>query len=537
MQHQVDSISKNTCSLPLVISNKKAANSKKRHSWDHFTGAVAYGQLSFDAAQERSDLQETPFVSSMAQGEDGESVHGSNTQEKTNCKDTCTTEDASNVYDSSITQRSSGDHPERYATNGKLRKIYVSLKGATDNTYTKPYADSSRLECTANGEETVMECDERQTGKSSQEKRKDQTDEDDHEYLVVIHSDEAAGLSEGVENGAYADEDESLYLIPTEAKSEEKRFRNEGPGAGKISDGRVKADDVCKNVGSVSSLDNQEEHKYKYLSSKHAGKLTTFGHNAVSDFQYSHAGEKLKRSEMSKSDDEDGYGYLLVQHVEDAAANGDKAGSNVPVDRSQSGGIPESGGPVDPSYGDENSYDYITPLEVKGWSGSPDSDAFRLQKNNATGEAEPGTESSTEVNHEYLTIVNERKENNSENGAEHDVETSTVYCDNYLTVIHERENDAKGSKDPYSTENTTDQIYADVHDNNNNNDNAVARLEAIYVNQEMVSNAGAGAGVGYPDDVPVYANSEVQQESSMCDDNPFCYSESSIYDNNDIMNV
>lgn len=537
IQHRVASISKNTCSLPLVISNKKApADSNKRNSCNHFTGAVAYGPLGFDGDEPRSDLQETSFVSSVTQGEDGKSDHDSNTQEKTISSDI---EDAAyhqNVDDSSTTQHSSCDHPERYVTNGKLRRMYMSLKSTKDNIYSKPCVDLSRVEfgqgeCSADGGVTEMNCDERQRGKDSQERQKDSTNEDDHGYLLVIHSNKATGLSDGAENEAPPHEDESLYLIPMETESKEKRAETH-------SDGRVKADDVSEKDARVSSLDNLEEDKYGYLSSQHVGKLTTFGHNVVSDFQQTHPGEKIKRNGISKSADEDGYGYLLVQHVEDVAANGDKAGTNIPVCLSQAGGIPESGGPVDPSYEDENSYDYITAREVKDWSRSPDSDASKLQKNYATGRAEPGAESATEESHDYLTVVHEREENNSNNKVEPGALSTTEDCHDYLTVIHERANevedtDSEDSQLTTGQENTTDQIYADINDNNNNY-NAGAHSEVIYVNQEIVPNVGAG--VDYPDDVPLYANNEFQQESFTCNDNPAFYDESPIYDN-DMINV
>lgn len=506
IKHRVDNVSKNTCSLPLVISNKEAPSDlNKINSWNHFTGAAAYGPLGFDGDEPRSDLQETSFVSSVAQGEDGKSDHGSKTQEKTTSSDI---EDAAylqNVDDSSTTQQSSCDHPERHVTNGKLRKTYMSLKSAKDNTYAQPCVDSSQVqfcqgESSVDGDVTEMKGDRRQREKSSQEGQKDRTNEDDHGYLVVIHSDIST------ENEIPPHEDESLYLIPIKTESEEKRLHNEEKRAETHSDGRVKADGVYNKDGQVSPLDNLEEDKYGYLSSQQVGTLTTFGHNAhvVSDFQQTHPGEKMKRNGISKSADEDGYGYLLVQHVEDAAANND-----TPVYRSQAGGNSESGGPVDPSYEDENSYDYITAREVKDWSRSPVSDAAKLQKNYVTGRAEPGAESSTEG------------------------------CHDNLTVIHERANEAKDtdSKDSQLTterKNTTDQIYANINENNSN-DNAETQSEVIYVNQEIVANVGAS--VDYPDDVPIYANREVQQESSMCNDNPFVYSESPIYDNNNMMNV
>lgn len=546
IQHRVASISKNTCSLPLVISNKEAANSNKRNSWNRFTGAVAYGPLGLDGDEPRSDLQETSFVSSVAQGEDGKSVHASNTQEKTS-KISSDIEDAAylqNVDDNSTTQHSSCDHAERYVANRKLRKMYMSLKSAKDNTYEKPCVDSSKVqfcqgESSSDGDVTETKDDGRQRGKPAQEGQKDSTNEDDHGYLVVIHSDKSTELPAGAENETPPREDESLYHIPMETESEEKRHQNEKKGAETHSDGKVKKDYVSKTDGRESPLDNLEEDKYGYLSSQHVGTLTTFGHNVVSDFQQTHPGEKMARNGIPKSADEDGFGYLLVQHVEDAAANDDNAGTNILVYRSQAGGIPESGGPVDPSYEDENSYDYITAREVKDWSRSPDSDVSKFQKNYATGRAEPGAESSTEENHDYLTVVHERKENNSNNKVEPGTDSSTEDYHDYLTVIHERANevedtDSKDSQLTTEQENTTDQIYADINDNNNNY-NAGAHSEVIYVNQEIVPNVGAS--VGYPDDVPLYANNEFQQESFTCNDNPAFYDESPIYDNDAVKGI
>lgn len=475
IQRRVVSLTKNTCSLPLVTSNKKAVNFKTKNSWKNFVGAAAYGPLSFDGDGPRSDLQqETSFDSSLAQGNDGKSVHGSNTQEESITSDINDASNVQNVSDSSAAHHFTSNHPEQNINGGKLKKDYMSLKGATDHTYAKPGADSSPIE-------PEMGCDERQNGKAFNEEQKDDTHEDYHGYLVVIHSDKSSALSEGTENEMPSHEDESLYLIPIESKPEENGHHKKEKEIGTNSEGKNNAGGASKNDDRVSPLDDLEEGKYGYPSSQHVGKLTTFGYNAVTEFQHKQPG-------ISKGVDEDDSGYLIVQHVEHEAAG--KAGANCPIDQFQTGGISESDGPVNPGHGEDNSYDYI---QTKDWTAPPDNAAFKLQRYHATGNGQPFTNSSPEGNHDYLTVVHEREVNSSK-----------------------------------EQERTTDQIYSIIHDSNNNN-NAGLQSEVTYVNQINVQNLG----VEYSDDVPVYENSEVQQQSSMCNDNPAFsdVDESPIYDN------
>lgn len=210
IQRQIVCVTKNTCSLPLVISNFE-----KNNSWKHLLDSAAYGPSSSDGDGPRSDLpQETSFDSSSAQGNDAKSVHGSNTQEEAIASDN---NDASNVQngdDSSAAHYSTSNDSEQNIKHDKLKKDYMSLKGAKDPTYAKRVANSSQVE-------SKMGCDERQNGKASNEEKNKDTNEDDHGYLMVIHSDKTSALSEGTEDKKPPYEDESLYLIPIESKPEE----------------------------------------------------------------------------------------------------------------------------------------------------------------------------------------------------------------------------------------------------------------------------------------------------------------------------
>ncbi|XP_020626332.1 uncharacterized protein LOC110063674 [Orbicella faveolata] len=463
IQRQIIGLTKNTCSLPLVIS---AANFEETNSWKNLVGSAAYGPSSSDGDGPRSDLpQETSFDSSLAPGNDEKPVHGSNTKEGSIASDKNNGTNVQNVDDSLGAHHSTSNDSEQNIKGGKLKKDYMSLKCAKDHTYAKPDADSSRVE-------SKMGCDERQNGKALNEEENDDSHEDNHGYLVVIHSDKSSALSEGTENESPPHEDESSYLIPIESKMEENGHHKMESKNETESEGKSKVNGVSKLDDRVSPLDDLEEGKYGNLSSQPVGKLTTFGHNAA--FQQTQPG-------VSKDVDEDDSGYLIVQHVEGGAAG--KAGTNIPVGQFQAGGTSENDGPVNASHGDDNSYEYIP---TKYWSEPVDN------YDSTTGIDKPVANSSAEGNHEYLTVV------------------------------HETEVDSK------EQEYSTDQIYSVIHDSNNNN-NAGVQSEVIYVNESVVQNLG----VECLDDVPVYANNEAQQQSSMCNDNAaFCkVDESPLYDN------
>ena len=474
-----------TCSLPLVISNKEAANSDKSNTWRNIDSAVSYGPVGEDGDGPSSGLQETSFGSSMAQDEKNGIEDASYIQM---------------VHDNPPIQHSPSDHAEQDQTDGN-RKRYMSLKSAKeDNQYATPGEGFAQEECSE-----VCERERNERQRNTNGVKDSERNEDDHGYLVVFHSDKSTGLPQGAENEPPY-EDESQYLIPVETGPKEERNRKEEKRTGTHSKGKEEASDVLKTENDrLSPTDNLDEDKYGCLSSQHASvNLGTFGNYAVSEFQDTQPGEMFKRSGISQSADEDGYGYLLVQHVENSAANVDKAGTKVPVNQAHAGGISKSGGQMDPDYEDGNNYDYIAVQEMKNWSGSPDNTASKLQENNATC-----PESSTEDNHDYLTVVHERE-----------VDEKYAGRDNlHSTTEQERQN-------------TTDQIYANVHDKNNDYSkmSAGARSELIYVNQEDVQNVG--------DDFPIYANSEVQQDPAMRNYNPaFDYEdENPIYDN-EIMDV
>ena len=353
------------CSLPLVISNKRAVTFKRRHSWKNLVGAAAYGPLGFDADRPRSDLhRETSIDNSLAPENDEKSLHDSNTQEE---------------VDGSLAAHPSKSYHPQMNTKGncKLEKDYMSLKnlkGSKDHTYAKLCANSPRVK-------NKMGRDVHQNERN--EKQKDDIHEDDNEYLVVIHSDESPALSEATEPETPPREDESLYLIPIESKPNEN-------GHHKMemeSEGKSMANGVSKNDDCVSPLDDPEESKYGYLPGHHVGKLTTFGRNA--EFQQTHPG-------VAKDADEDDSGYLILQHVEGGAA-GKAAGTNIPVGPFQAGGTSENEGPVNPCHGDDNSYEYI---QTKDWTRPVDNSDSKLQRNNPTGKGKPVPNSSPEDNHD-----------------------------------------------------------------------------------------------------------------------------------------
>ena len=464
IQRRVVGLTKNTCSLPLVISSKNAEHFEKKNSWKNLVGSAAYGPLRSDGDGPRSDLlQETSFDNSLATGKDEKCVHGSYTQQESIAS---AKNDASNV------QNVDSNHSEQNIKGDKLKKDYMSLKGTKDHTYAKPGVDSSRAE-------SEMGCDERQNGKALNEGKNDDTHEEDHEYLVVIHSDKPSALSEGTENEMHPHEDESLYLIPIESKPEENGHHKMESKNGTESEGKSKANGVSKIKDRVSPLDDPKEDKYGYLFSQHVGKLTTFGHNA--EFQQTQLG-------VSKHVNEDDSGYLIMQHVEDGAAG--KAGTNIPLGQFQAGGISQKDGPVNTGHGDDNSYDYV---QTKYWTEPVDNNDSKHQRNNPTGKDKPVTNSSADDNHEYLTVAHEREVNSSK-----------------------------------EQEHSNDQIYSIIPDSNNNN-NAGVQSEVVYVNQNSVQNPV----VDYSDDVPVYVNSEAHQQNATGNDNrAFCdVDESPLYDN------
>ena len=440
IQCRVDGLTKNTCSLPLVISRKRVANFERKNSWKNVLVSAAYGPLSTDRDGHSSDLkEETSFGGSLAQGND--SVHGSNTRQESIDSDKNEASNAENVDDSSAAHERMSNNSEQNIKGDKLKRDYMSLKGAKDHTYAKPSADSTQVE-------SELRCDERQNGKALTEGKNDETHLDDNGYLVVIHSDKSSALSEGTETEMSPHEGESSYLIPIDSKAEENGHHK---------------------METINGTENEGKNK-----------AATFGHNA--EFQQTQPG-------VSKHRDEDDYGYLIVQQVEANGAAG-KAGTSNPVGQLQSGGVSQSDGPVNPGHGDENNYDYI---QTKYWTKPVDNNDSKHQRNNAAGKGKPLTNSSADDDHEYLNVVHETEVNSSK-----------------------------------EQENSPDQIYSIVHDSNNNSNSGV-QSEVLYVNQNSVQNPG----VEYSDDVPVYVNSEAEQQSFMCNDNTaFCdVDESPLYDN------
>jgi len=337
VQRQIVGLTKSTCSLPQVISEKGAANFGRKNAWKHLVGSAAYGPSSSDGDGPRSDLpQETSFDNFLAPGNDEKSVHGSNTQDESIASDKNHATNVQNVDDSSAAHYFTSNDHEQNIKGSKLKKDYMSLKGARDHTYANPETDSSQVD-------SKMGCDERQNGKAFNEEKNDDSHEDDHGYLVVIHSDISSALSEGTENEKPLPEDESLYLIPIESKMEEDRHHKMESKSG-TEFGKSKANGVSKIDDRLSPLHNLEEGKYECLSSQHVGKLTTFGHNV--EIQKTQPG-------VSKDVDEDDSGYLIVQHVGDGADG--KAGTHIPVGQFQDGGTSESEEPVSPCHGDDNS--------------------------------------------------------------------------------------------------------------------------------------------------------------------------------------
>ena len=400
IQRQLVCLTKNICSLPLVISNKKAATFKKRHSWKSLVGVNSYGLLGFDGDRPRSELyRETSFDNSLAPEDDGKSLHDSKTQEE--------------VDGSPAAHYSTSNHPQMNTRgNYKLEKDYMSLKnlkGVKEHTYATPCAKSPRLK-------NKMERDVRQNGRN--EKQTNDTHKEDNEYLVVIHSDKSPALSAGTETETPPREDESLYLIPIESKPEENGHQKMERKTGTEFEEKSKANGVSKNDGRLSPLDDPEKGKYGYIPGQRVGKLTTFGHN--DDFQQT-------QPEFSKDSDEDDSGYLILQHVEGGASG--KAGTSIPVGPFQAGGTSESERPVNPCRGDDNSYEYI---QTKDWTGPVDNSDSKVQKNNPIGKGKPVPNSLSEDNHDYLTAVHEKEVNSSK-----EQEHST---DRIFSIIHDSNN-------------------------------------------------------------------------------------------------
>jgi len=454
IQRQIVGSTKNTRSLPLV--SPRAANFEGKNSWKNLEDSTVYGASSSDRNGTGSNLQqETSFDNFLAPGNDEKSA----TQEEFIARDK---NDATNVQnvDSAFSAPyylARNDY-EQNVKGGKLKKDYMSLKGAKDHMYAKLEADDESTQL-----ESKMGCDERQNG--------DDSNEDDHGYLVVIHSDKSPALSEGTGNEKPPPEDESLYLIPFESKMEE-------DGHNKM-EGKIGTEFGMSKGNGASNVDDRappfkdlEEGKYEYLSSQHVGKLSTFGHNA--EIQQTQLG-------VSKDADEDDSGYLIVQHVGDGADG--KAGTDIPVSQFQAGVSSENDeSAVNPRHGDDNSYDYI---QTKYWTEPAD--------NNDSTKDKPVTNLSTEDSLGYLTVIHETEVNSSK-----------------------------------EQEYSTDQIYSIIHDGNNNT-NVGVQSEVVYVNQNGAQNPGAEC----PDDVPLYANNDAQQQSSMCNDNVAFSNvdESPLYDN------
>ena len=273
IQRQIVGLTENTWSLPLLTSKTKAENCEEQNSWTNLWSSAVYELSSFDGDGPRSDLiQETSFDNSLAQGNDEKSVHDSNTQEESIASDNNNASNVQNVDDSSAAHHPMSNDSERDIKGGKLKKDYMSLKGARDHTYAKPGADSARVE-------SKMGCEECQNRKALNEQKNGDGHQDDHGYLVVIHSDESSALSDGTENEKPPYEDESSYLIPIqESKLKENGHHKMESKIGTEPEGKRKANGVSIIDDRVPPLDEKNDgpvspghgdyYSYAYMQTK-----------------------------------------------------------------------------------------------------------------------------------------------------------------------------------------------------------------------------------------------------------------------------
>lgn len=514
---RVDSISKHWsadfCRLevleqPLIFSNKDTADADKSNSWKHTANSFAYGPCVLD---EDEDLKETSFGRSTAAAEDEKSIHGLNIESETVANDTEEDSYIQIICDGSTIQNSSGDHPEKDATDTERLKTYMSLKGPKDDTYENlregmAHVDSGQGELNFNRgqDEKVFQGEQSLKTTNGATDSEELSNEYDHGYLVVVRSDKSSETSEEAEKGRPSHEDDSQYLLPVD--SEPKNKRNQEEEKGKESDPQGQGE-------RESLLDHPEEDKYGYLSTQNFGiRMETFGHSVVPEHQQTRNNE----DKISKGDDEDRFGYLIVQHGGDSDAKKESTSlTENPVFQNE--GVQSStGGQVAADDKNDDNYDYVTAQKVKDWTGSPDVNASMQFQNinkqrDATGITEPGNKTSAEDSNGYLAVIHHREDDEK-------------YPDR---------NDHRGhSTTGQENQDTTEQIYATIQDNNNdcNKMPTDANSEAIYVNQDTIQKVADEN----TDDLHIYANSDVQQDTSQFSTSLDDVDESPIYDN-DIM--
>ena len=506
LRNRVNSISnrwKDFCRLevteqPLIFSNKDTSGSNRSDPWKRLTSSNAYAPwiVSGDV-----DLKETSFGCSTTVAEDERSIHGINIGNEIKVSDKEEDSYIQIIGDGPTIKDSPGDQPEKNGIEVK-RKMYMSLKGAKADTYANLREEMTEVD---SGKGEKIEISQNLKSTNGTLDGGGPQNEYDHGYLVVFGSGKPSETSELAANGIPPREDayESQYLLPVDSQPKEIKNQEEGKEAGERFGGQNKAGDP----------------KRMSLTPKLPPRIVTFGPRAVPEIQKSQNDKAIELSEISKSNDEDSFGYLLVQHDGNSEAKM-LSGSLTENLALQRGTVqtPTDGGACVDDRNDDN-YDYITSEKVKDWKGSPDvNNSVHVPGNDKeshpNGKPKTDTKPSDEDGNGYLAVIHDSSIDDKQQPERHDSR-------GHITI-------GQGHQD------STDDIYATIQDNNNdpNKEPAPANPEAIYVNQDNIQSAAEEN----TEDTHIYANSDVQEDSSLFDIAAQDIDKSPIYDN-DIMKV
>lgn len=477
----------------LMFSNKDTSDSDRSNPWRSLTTSNAYTPW---IVNEDGDSKETSFGCSTTVVEDGKSINGINIGNETMASEKEEESYIQIIADGPTIKDSPADKPEKNGMDVK-KKMYMSLKGAKADTYANLREEMTEMD-SGQGKEHELSLDLKSSngvlgGKEPQ-------NEYDNEYLVVFASGKPSETSELAANGIPPHEDtyESQYLLPMDPQPKEIRKQEEGKETGERFGGQSKAGDP----------------KCMSLTPKLPPRLATFGPRAAPEIQNSQNDKAIELNEMSKSNDEDGFGYLLVQHDGNSEAKRLSATltQNLPLQPESVKTSTVGRACVDDK--NEDNYDYVTSEKVKDWKGSPDVIASvqvpgNGKESHPNGKSKPDAKPSEEDSNGYLAVIHDSTADDKQHAERDDPR-------GHNTI-------GQGHQD------STDNIYATIQDNNNdqNKEPVPTNPEAIYVNQDNIQSVAEEN----TEDNHIYANSDVQQDSSLFDISAQDIEKSPIYDN------
>ena len=319
------------------------------------------------------------------------------------------------------------------------------------------------------------------------------SNENDHGYVTITHSDELRGLSEDSKKTMPCPGGESELVISTKPKPKGKRRRKKKS----VTDG-IHSDErnTAETQEGVAPLDNVNENKSGFLSTQCVEQMGKTRRSSATDFQQTqqHSEEKVKSSAISDNDDNQ-----IVSYVDQFVVN--SVGTNAPLTE---------------EYHDRSVLKSDVNMKLEGGKQEKYNDDCATNEDATERNGSPGIVSQLRdlLKRTSLTDSAHSVDNENKITVQTDA-TGSFSKDDYLTVV--QENVKYAGEDYYSTatdledpQSTAEQIYSHVDEDN---DDLYCEIPAasqpvgvIYVNHDGNQNVGTK----FSNKVPIYANVGLQ---------------------------